>query len=184
MTDTECKDYVFRTCRLIAQNSDPGRKALIDAGILPHLSILASSQIPLEVVSACQILKALAHTGTFRQNIISAGLKASMEHITRLAPFLANPTSAWLMMIHCSPIRRSTLRFKEDKILAQAAAKEVLETLKASKYDMVSFFWSRSNRPTGGTALRRFCTLKLHSGVLVEAILMIHTSNNVPTDIL
>lgn len=75
---------MFRICELIAQRShDFGRRALIDAGILPELSYLASSQKSFEVVSACRILKALAYSGNFRNAIITAGLKKAMEDITR-----------------------------------------------------------------------------------------------------
>lgn len=63
---------------------------------------------------SCKILKALVHTGTFRQDIINAGLQKSMEHIT-------------------SPIRKSTLKSKGEKQVVQALAKEVLETLKLTK---------------------------------------------------
>jgi hypothetical protein len=55
----------------------------MDANVLPELSNLANSHIAVEVISACKILKALAHSGTFREAIISAGLKREMEHITR-----------------------------------------------------------------------------------------------------
>jgi len=108
------KKFVFEICQLIAQKSDNGRQALVDANVLPELSILANSQTAIEVVSACKILKALAHSGIFGNKIITAGLKKSMENIT-------------------SPVRRSTLHSKEDKRLAQASAKEVLETMKLSK---------------------------------------------------
>ena len=75
---------MFEICQLIAQKSDDGRQALVDADILPQLSShLASNQKANEVVSACKILKALAHTGTFRNAIVSAGLKKVMENITR-----------------------------------------------------------------------------------------------------
>ena len=83
ITDEECRICVFDICQLIAQKSDDGRRALVDADILPELSLLASSQKVIEVVSACKILRALAHTGTFRNAIISAGLKKTMENITR-----------------------------------------------------------------------------------------------------
>jgi len=114
ITDEACKKFVFEICQLIAQKSDDGRQALVDANVVPELSILASSQTAIEVVSACKILKALAHSGKFGNFIISAGLKKVMENIT-------------------SPVRRSTLHSKEDKRLAQASAKEVLETMKLSK---------------------------------------------------
>jgi len=74
-------------CQLIAQQSDAGRQALIDAKVLVELSRLIRSPIALEVISACKILKSLAHTGTFRQNIISAELETSIKHITRYDSF-------------------------------------------------------------------------------------------------
>ena len=74
---------MFDICQLIAQKSDDGRQALVDEDILPELLYLANSRKAVEVVSACKILKALAHTGTFRNAIITAGLKKSMESITR-----------------------------------------------------------------------------------------------------
>ena len=60
-----------------------GREALIHAKVLPELSSLTNSDVAIEVISACKILKALAHSGTFRDTIISAGLKREMERITR-----------------------------------------------------------------------------------------------------
>lgn len=83
ITNMEFRKYVFSICQLLAQTSDAGRQALIDAEVLPALSFLATSHIAMEVVSACKILKALAHSGTFRNAIISANLKAAMEGITR-----------------------------------------------------------------------------------------------------
>ena len=83
ITDEKCRNYLFDICQLIAQKSDEGRKALVDADILSELLYLANSQKAIEVISACKILKALAHSGTFRNNIISAGLKKAMENITR-----------------------------------------------------------------------------------------------------
>ena len=83
ITDEECRKSVFNICELIAQKSDEGRQALVDADILPELSHLSSSQKAIEVVSACKILKALAYSGTFRNTIITAGLEKAMEDITR-----------------------------------------------------------------------------------------------------
>ena len=79
----KCRGYVFEICEIIAQKSDSGRQALIDAEVLPELSSLAISQKVTEVLGACKILKALAHTGTFTNDIISAGLKDVMKGITR-----------------------------------------------------------------------------------------------------
>jgi hypothetical protein len=83
VTDVECKECVFNICQEIAQQSDDGRKALVDAGVLRELLYLATSQIATEVISACKILKALAHTGTFANDIKLAGLKDAMKYITR-----------------------------------------------------------------------------------------------------
>ncbi|RDB26380.1 hypothetical protein Hypma_006519 [Hypsizygus marmoreus] len=114
ITDPECKQSVFHIGHLIAQSSDAGRKALIEEKILGALLELTKSRVASHVVHACQILKALAHSGSHRQDIVSAGLKDAMEHIT-------------------SPFRKSSLEHKEDKKVAQAAAKEVLQTLRLAK---------------------------------------------------
>jgi hypothetical protein len=89
ITDIKCRQSVFRICQVIAQNSDPGRKALIDDGILPVLLRLATNHIASNVINACKILKALAHTGTYRQELITAGVKDAMQQITRYAAFLS-----------------------------------------------------------------------------------------------
>lgn len=123
----KCRGYVFEICEIIAQKSDPGRQALIEAKVLPELSSLATSQKAIEVISACKILKALAHTGTFRKDIISAGLKDVMKGITRYN-FCAF-TRLQFLMSFASPLHKSTLKSKEDKQLAKASAKEVLEKL-------------------------------------------------------
>lgn len=83
ITNMECREDVFYICQIIAQNSDAGREVLIDANVLQQLSHLATSQMVIEVVSACKILKALAHTGTFRNAIVTTGLKDAMDRITR-----------------------------------------------------------------------------------------------------
>lgn len=83
ITDMKCKECVFDICQEIAQQSDNGRKALVEAGVLPQLSRLATSSLAIEVISACKILKALAHSGTFVNDIISADLKLAMKSITR-----------------------------------------------------------------------------------------------------
>ena len=79
----ECRKHVFDICRMIAQNSDPGRKVLIDRGILSVLLCLAADRIPNNVVNACKILNALAHTGTYREELILAKVKDVMQNITR-----------------------------------------------------------------------------------------------------
>ncbi|KAG6832805.1 hypothetical protein H0H92_009424 [Tricholoma furcatifolium] len=114
ITDMECRHCVFNICEMIAQQSDAGRKALIEEKILLVLSHLATSRVTVEVVSACKILRALAHSGTFESEIISSGMRKTLKRIT-------------------SPIQRSTLQNKEDKLLAQAAAKEALHILDSSK---------------------------------------------------
>ena len=83
VTDTDCKKYGLDICRIIAGHSDVGRDALIKARILPELMHLSSSQTAYEVIESCKILKALVHTGTYRQHIIAAGLQKSMAHIAR-----------------------------------------------------------------------------------------------------
>jgi hypothetical protein len=88
ITNIKCRQSVFQTCQLIAQNSDPGRKALIDDGILPVLLRLASNHIAGNVLNACKILNALAHSGTYRQELITAGVKDAMQQITRYAFYL------------------------------------------------------------------------------------------------
>jgi len=115
ITDKDCKSLVFDICQEIAQQSDDGRKALLDAGVLSELISLTRSSGSAEVISACKVLKALAHTGTFTNETVFAGVKDAMESITSYSPF-----------------RRSTLS-KEDKQRARACAKEVLDTLKSSK---------------------------------------------------
>ena len=131
VTAMECRNLVFDICQELAQQSDDGRKALVDGGVLLELSDLATSQIAIEVISACKIIKALAHTGTFANVIISAGLKDVMDSITRYKFDILS--SERYLILYTSPFRKSTLQLKEDKQRAQASAKEVLQTLKLSK---------------------------------------------------
>jgi hypothetical protein len=56
---------------------------LIDGGILPVLLRLATNHIASNVINACQILNALGHSGTYRQELITGGVKDVMQHITR-----------------------------------------------------------------------------------------------------
>jgi hypothetical protein len=72
---------------MMAQNSDPGRKVLIDNNILPVLLHLAVDRSPNNVIDACNVLNALAHTGTYRQKLISAKVKDVMKNITRYCKF-------------------------------------------------------------------------------------------------
>ena len=83
ITNSKCKQFAFQICSEIAQKSDFGRKALIDDGILPVLVRLATNNIGSNVVNACQILNALAYSGTYRETLIKAGAKKVMEQITR-----------------------------------------------------------------------------------------------------
>lgn len=83
ITDFRCRQFIFQICEKIAQKSDPGRKALIDDGILPVLLRLATNHIGTNVVNACEILNALAYSGTYRQTLIDADAKKVMEQITR-----------------------------------------------------------------------------------------------------
>jgi hypothetical protein len=88
ITNIKCRESVFQICRLIAQKSDPGRKALIDENILPVLESLASDRTASNVIGGCQLLNALAHTGTYRQEIINAGMKTVMQQFTRYVFYL------------------------------------------------------------------------------------------------
>jgi hypothetical protein len=74
---------------MIAQLSDPGRKALIDNEILPVLLRLANDHTPSNVLNACKILRALAHTGTYRPELITERVKPAMQQITRYATHLS-----------------------------------------------------------------------------------------------
>ena len=130
ITDEDCRKFVLEICQLIAQKSDDGRRALMDAKILPELSYLIGSQKAIEVVSACKILKALAHSGTFKNAIILAGLKKGMKKIAKITRYNFSAfSSQQYLTFYGSPFRRSTLYSKEEKRLVQSYAKEVLETL-------------------------------------------------------
>jgi hypothetical protein len=83
ITDFKCRQFTFQICEEIAQKSDSGRKALIDEGILPVLLRLATNHIGTNVVNACNILNALAYSGTYRQTLIDAGAKKVMKQIMR-----------------------------------------------------------------------------------------------------
>jgi hypothetical protein len=78
-----CKQLAFQICSEIAQQSDFGRRALIDGGILPVLLHLATNNIGANVINACKVLDALAYSGTYRETLIEAGAKKVMEQITR-----------------------------------------------------------------------------------------------------
>jgi hypothetical protein len=81
--DFQCKHLVFEICHLIAQRSDPGRRALIKEEVLPVLIQLAADKTASNVLGACNLLKALAHTGTYRSELMQAGVKEAMGRITR-----------------------------------------------------------------------------------------------------
>ena len=83
ISDDQCRLYVFEICQLIAQKSDPGRKALIDGKALPVLLRLVADTIANNVIRACDLLKVLAQTGTYRSELRSAGVKDAMDRITR-----------------------------------------------------------------------------------------------------
>jgi hypothetical protein len=89
ITDVKCRQSVFQICEQIAQKSDSGRQALIDSQILPVLLRLTANHIGSNVVNACKILGALAHSGTYRQTLIEAGVKKAMEQITRYTYILS-----------------------------------------------------------------------------------------------
>jgi hypothetical protein len=82
VTDTQCRQYAFQICQDIAHQSDPGRKALIENGALPVLRELADGSVGKDAVKACNILEALAHTGTYRHALISAKVQDLMRGIT------------------------------------------------------------------------------------------------------
>jgi hypothetical protein len=81
--DGECTQNLYAICQLIAQRSDNGRKALIEQNILPVVIQLTTSQNVYHIDNACSVLKALAHSGIYRSELINAGVKAAMERITR-----------------------------------------------------------------------------------------------------
>ena len=81
--DMRCRSFTFDICQTIAQNSDAGRRALIDNNVLPLLVRLSADGLAINVIGACKLLHALAHSGTFRTDILSAGVKPAMERITR-----------------------------------------------------------------------------------------------------
>ena len=131
ITSSECKQSVFQICDEIAQKSDFGRKALIEDGILPVLVRLATSNIGTNVVNACKILNALAHSGTYRETLIEAGAKKVMEQITRCVSIFFAKMKLYLII--CSRFHPSTLTNSRDKSKAQDAAKQVLMTFKSTK---------------------------------------------------
>ncbi|KIJ99822.1 hypothetical protein K443DRAFT_679654 [Laccaria amethystina LaAM-08-1] len=82
-----------------------------------HAGRLVEDSLP-SLRQSSTILKGLVRTGAFRQHIIDAGLQKSMKHIMSL-------------------IRKSTLEMKGEKLVVQALAKEVLETLKLPNHDEI-----------------------------------------------
>ena len=115
---------------MIAENSDVGRKTLIDAGVLTVLLHLTTSSTVNLVVGGCDIVKCLMHSGVYRQKIITAGLREAMERITRCVL-----VSACVLLIqnNTSIFHKSSLRSKADRKDAQEAAKAVLLTFKKTK---------------------------------------------------
>lgn len=83
VTNIKCRHFIFQICHVIAQNSDPGREALINDGVLPVLMRLANDHIGANVIHSCIILNGLAHTGTYRNQLVTAGVKDAMQQITR-----------------------------------------------------------------------------------------------------
>jgi hypothetical protein len=126
--DIQCRPYVFQICQSVAQDSDTGCRALIENNVLPVLVQLAADKLASNVISTCELLNALAYTGTFRSELISAGVKTAMERITR---YVAKPEMACQRSLSAipSPISKSTLNDKSDKKVAQTAAKSVLSAL-------------------------------------------------------
>ncbi|KDR76392.1 hypothetical protein GALMADRAFT_140093 [Galerina marginata CBS 339.88] len=114
MSSQECRQLAYDILLVISQNSDAGRQSVIEAGILPILTRLATGQKVENIINACNLVTALVHTGTFRQAVVDVGMKKVMEDIT-----------SWF--------HKSTLANKADKKLARDHAKEVLLALKATK---------------------------------------------------
>src|SRR4051812_18354230 len=81
--DEQCREYVFEICQLIAQSSDPGRNALIQNGAINVLLLMANDNRAFNVLNGFKILIAIAHTGTYRDELISAGVKNVAKRITR-----------------------------------------------------------------------------------------------------
>jgi hypothetical protein len=123
---------VFTICQVVAQKSDPGRRALIDGNILPMLLQLAADTNGTNVTNACHVLNALAHTGSYRSELISVGVREAMTRITRSVQ-LNNLRKRILSDDILSPFRKSTINNKSDKREAQEAAKRVILTLKSSQ---------------------------------------------------
>jgi hypothetical protein len=79
--DLRCRESTFEICQLIAQNSDPGRRVLMDGNIVPILVQLSADTSASNVVNSCNVLNALAHTGTYRSELV--GVRDAMERITK-----------------------------------------------------------------------------------------------------
>jgi len=125
---------------LIAQNSDLGRETLIDEAILPVLVRLAADKLAENVVRACDLLKALAHTGTYRSELISAGVKDAVERITRYVATCGLEQYTDISRIGCSVFSKSTLSNKSDKLRAQHAARGVISVLNSTKYGLSNLY--------------------------------------------
>jgi hypothetical protein len=56
---------------------------MIDSGVLPVIVQLINHRITDNVSHGCEILAALAQTGTYRKELLAAGVKGALESITR-----------------------------------------------------------------------------------------------------
>jgi hypothetical protein len=128
--DADCRKYIFHITQRIAEDSDLGRKALIDSDALPILVRLVNDRSSINVTVGCRILAALAQTGTYRDHLLAAGVKDALENITRYNTHQPLEVSTNRSR---SPFRKSRLEVKTDKNLVKAQAKEVLIKLQSTK---------------------------------------------------
>jgi len=110
----QCRLHIFRITQSIAQHSDHGRKALIDSKVLPVLLRLINDRVASNVINGCQILNALAQTGTYREELLAAKIRDPLERIT-------------------SYFRQSKLETKAEKQTIKAQAKQVILTLNSTR---------------------------------------------------
>ena len=74
---------MFKISKFIAENSEIGRRAMINGGILPVLMALASDACAANVITSCTILQSLARPGIYRSELVEAGVEKAMKAITR-----------------------------------------------------------------------------------------------------
>ena len=83
VVDDDCRKDVFEISMLIAENSEPGRSAMINEGILPVLVALSSDACAQNVITSCTILQSLARPKIYRRKLVEAGVEKAMKAITR-----------------------------------------------------------------------------------------------------